>query len=216
MSRSIRYWFRNVEEMIAASAVALGILLLLQPFLWGNGIDIRGAGFLFAIVQGVCMVSLSVQSLQLISINIIFGATRKDSLRAMHIAMLTGLIQVELIQLVCYLLPVIDKDLQFVAICYTPILFLFGNGVAYMVSWFQFRSEKAYKVILTIFFLGFGAVMGLTGAMSGDLLNEIGGTNLRNALDGVVIIISSIIAVVLYVTGGFIHSREIRNMDVRV
>lgn len=216
MARSIRYWFRNVEETLGVLIVAVGALLLLQPILWGNGLQVGGVGFLLAVFQSICMVSLSIQSLQLISINVIFGATRKDSLKSMHLAMITGLLQLELLQVILYFLPFIDKNLQYVAICYTPVLFFFGNGVAYLVSWFQFKSDKAYKVVFTIFCLCIGGIMGFTGAASGDMLDKIGGQTIKEFLDGKVFVISGIVAIVLYIVGSLIHSREIRNMDVRV
>lgn len=216
MGRSIRYWFRNIEETIVISVIVLGVLILLQPILWESGIQINGAGFLLAVIQSVCMVSISMQSLQIMSISIIFGDTRKDSLKAMHLAMLTGLVQLELIQVVLYLVPVMDKNLQFIAICYTPVLFFFGTGLSYIVSWFQTRSEKAYKIIFTVFCLGIGGVMGFTGAASGDLLDKLGGQWIRETLDGMVLVICAVVAVVVYVAGVVVHNWTVRNMDVRI
>ena len=61
-----------------------------------------------------------------------------------------------------------------------------------------------------------GAIMGMIGAMSGELFQILINVDIRNVLDGKVWVISGIVAVILYVAGGFVQSREIRNMDVRV
>lgn len=216
MTRSIRYWLKNVEETFVLSLIATGILLILQPIMWDYGMELGMSGFLWALIQGICMLSLSIQSLQLISVNIIFGGTRKDALKAMHVSMIVGLLQSELLQVILYFMPFIDKDLQFVAICCTPILFLFGNGTALWVSWLQLKSDKVYKVVFTIFCLIIGAVMGITGAASGDIIREIGGPTIRHALGGTVLIIAAVVSFVVYVVGSFVHGRCIRNMDVRV
>lgn len=216
MGRNYRYWFRNIEEGMAVTGTLLAVILLMQPLIWGNGIKIGCAGILLAVLQSIYMLIVSMQSLQLISVNIIFGGRRKDSLKAMHIAMLTGLVQIELVQVVLSFVPVIDKNLQFLAICYTPILFFLGSGTAFWVSWIQTQSEKAYKVFFTIFHTIVGVTIGFVGAISGDLLDSIGGRQVRNVLDGAVMGICFVVAVLVYATGVRIHNRAIRNMDVRI
>lgn len=216
MGRSIRYWFRNMEEMVLGNFVILGIFLIMQRFVFSNGVQLGAVGFMLMLIQGVCMLALSMQSLQQISINVIFGNTRRDSLKAMHLAMIAGLTQIEVIQILLYLMPFVDKDIQFIAICYTPVVFLVGNGMAYFISWLQLKSEKVYKVIFIIFCMMIGAVMGMTGAMSGELVSVLENMEIINVLNGEVLLICGIVAVILYVIGGYVHGRGIRNMDVRI
>lgn len=216
MGRNFRYWFRNIEEGIVVTIGILAVVLFMQPIIWGNGIKIGCVGFILAIIQSIYMLVVSIQSFQLVSINVIFGGIRKDSLKAMYIAMLAGLAQIELMQVILAFVPVIDKNLQFLAICYTPILFFFGTGIAFMVSSLQIYSEKVYKVIFAIFCTIVGMMISLIGAVSGDLLDSIGGRQVRNVLDGAVMGICFVISVVVYMTGIWIHNRTIRNMDVRI
>lgn len=216
MKTSSRFWLKDAEFTFFIAFLAIGIILILQPAFFSESpeIPIPIIGFLMAIVQGICSLMHSVQSLQNISLLIIFGNTRTHSLRGLHIVLLTLLLQLELIQIILYFMPFINKDIQVIAIYYTPVIFLAGHGIAFFISWLQTKYLKLYKVLFTTLCFIIGGVMGFTGAALSDLLSDVNHTVLRDILGGNTAIFSILIAVILYLIGSISHYKNVRHMDV--
>lgn len=212
MRRWIRFWIRQSFEMAEVSIlIAIGIAVL-KVIINGSIQSIQIAGVLLMVTFAIMNYFINSQSMQLISISMLFGGTRKSSVLGIHLMNALLFVLVEFLQLVFYFLPFMNQELQLDLIKYTPIVYLSLSGISYLIANLQIRAERLFVIINIFVCLIVGGIMGFFGVVSIVLFDD-NWFMIQNGMFSILFLLGS---VGLYTWGSLVYTKTIQNLDVRV
>ncbi|MCI8371800.1 MAG: hypothetical protein HFI75_05290 [Lachnospiraceae bacterium] len=210
MNKSFRYWLKNAEDMVVVPMIGAVCITGLQLAVSGEWNVVRLLGLALMIFWADMVLLVNAQGLQVLSLGIILGGTRKNGIYGVHFMNFSALLQIELLQLLLFCLPFFNRKLQLVLLCYTPAVYFTVSGVALLITCLQIRYDKLYKVIYIISCMTAGGTVGFYFSVV-----ALGG-QVSMALHGLVLGILFAAGIVLYIAGSLIQAKAIRHMDAMV